>query len=114
MSLPKTRKASHRVGHRRCKAKFQRRFRPEPSPATGGEDTKRNLKHAKRLLRLCLPSCGVAETDLDLLLMKVDFPHTRLHGRENSSSLIGTTRHNRCVCQLRITVMKGNHLEEQS
>ena len=24
-------------------------------PVTGGEDTKRNLKHAKRLLRLCLP-----------------------------------------------------------
>ena len=31
----------------------------------GGEDTKRNLKHAKRLRRSYVPGCGAAEIDLD-------------------------------------------------
>ena len=30
-----------------------------------GEDTKRNLKHAKRLRRSYVPGCGAAEIDLD-------------------------------------------------
>ena len=33
--------------------------------ANRGEDTKRNLKHAKRLARLHVPRCGAAGIDLD-------------------------------------------------
>ena len=35
------------------------------SRTTRGEDTKRNLKHAKRLLRLHVARCGAAGIDLD-------------------------------------------------